>query len=299
MKSFIAALITISILAISGVKIYQTPYEPCGEPKYYKLGTIDPKFDLERSELTETASAAAEIFNLEYGNKLFAYSPTSSELTINFVYDERSALVEDINKKHSEIDLSNQTLKEKIESYENDLSIFLSKLNSYNERVQSYNSQGGAPPDIYDQLTVEQKTLKIEGDALNVRASQLNLETTNFNVRVDDLNQEVDKFNEAISQKPEQGIYNGNDNTITIFFVDNRPELIHTIAHEFGHAILMDHLDDPDAIMYPWTSTTVDLSAKDREELFKVCESIPLPLHWADLLLAKYDAILTDPNLEN
>ena len=48
------------------------------------------------------------------------------------------------------------------------------------------------------------------------------------------------------------------------------------VLHEFGHALSLDHIDDPASIMYPLTSEVVIPSSKDRALLNDYCGEIVL-----------------------
>ncbi len=292
MKRFIPLLLTITLIYAS-VKIYKTSYNPCDTTITYNIGKIDPKFKLNSSDVLAETNEAVSILNTAYGSSLFKYSKDSGGITVNFVYDERTALEEKINSQRNQIDRQNSTIQQKVNEYEADVKIFETKLSALNATIQKYNSEGGAPPEVYQDLTKQQNELRTEGNALNLRAKQLNLETHNFNTDVNSLNQGVKQFNEAISEKPEEGVYDGNDNTITVFFVNNREELLHTLTHEFGHARGMDHVDDPKAIMYPYSSKSLTFTEKDKDELFKICKTIPVINHWLNILSANINYFIT------
>ncbi|MEX2013071.1 MAG: matrixin family metalloprotease, partial [Candidatus Levyibacteriota bacterium] len=76
------------------------------------------------------------------------------------------------------------------------------------------------------------------------------------------------------------GLYDPNNNTITIYFASNYSELIHTLTHEFGHALGMQHVENSQSIMYPYTTSSVTLTPEDLEQLAYVCRKQSLPLHW-------------------
>jgi chromosome segregation ATPase len=253
-------------------------FSECARPMAYKLGKIDQKFNLSKEVVVSDLQSAAEIWSKAYGKTLLTNSPTAV-LTVNFVYDQRSALNTNINQLQYQIDKKGTTLQQQIASYESDLAAFKLKLEAYNALVLKINQSGGASKALYDSLVSQRVQLTAEGDSLNVRASQLNLVTNDFNSNVDNLNQNITQFNEEIEKTPEEGLYNGNDSTITIYFASNRQELIHTLAHEFGHALGIQHTQDPQSIMYPDTSSFLTATSEDKQQLAYVCREQPLISH--------------------
>lgn len=259
---------------------YKTPFSYCDIPTTYKIGSIDSRFNINRAQAEVDISKAAEIFDAESDKNLFEYAPADGKVTINFVYDERTALMGDIEKQKSKIENLDSSLQGKINKYETDVKNFLQELDNFNKTVEAYNKSNEITKEDYDRLVGRQKELQNEGESLNRRADELNLETSNFNTSINRLNQNVDEFNDALVEKPEEGLYDAETNTITIFFVNSKNELLHTIAHEFGHALGMNHVQNNKAIMYPESSEFIEVTEEDAEEIDRVCKSFPLLTHW-------------------
>lgn len=273
-------LITLVILITGGIVYINTlSFSECDTPISYKLGILDPKFGLKQTTAMSDIQDAADIWSKYYKKPLFINSSTAI-LTINFVYDERSALNTQIDQLQNQLGKKNTTLQQQISSYESDAAAFEKKLASFNAQVNQVNRSGGASPELYNSLIAQQSALNQEGNSLNVRAKQLNLSARDYNSNVQNLNQNINQFNQAIVQKPEEGLYNGGNNTITIYFANNRQELVHTLAHELGHALGMLHNDDPLAIMYPYTTSSLSVTAQDKQLLDYVCRDQPLPVLW-------------------
>ena len=62
--------------------------------------------------------------------------------------------------------------------------------------------------------------------------------------------------------------------TITIYEFSNTTKLVRVLAHEFGHALDLDHVEDEKAIMYEINKGTA-LKATDADvaELNSVCRT--------------------------
>ncbi len=291
-----STLLTVIILFMGGIIVFNPSLRSalikrfslssCDTPIAYKLGTIDPKFGLDNKKVTADIGDAIVIWSNDYGKPLF-FATSSAKLTINFVYDQRSALNAQINQLQNQLDKKSTTLVQQIDAYKADVAAFEQKLANFNNRVNQINQSGGATPDVYASLIAEQKTLKVEGDALNARAQEYNLSAHNYDNQVRSLNQDVSQFNQAITQKPEEGLYNGKDNTISIYFVNNHQELVHTLAHEFGHALGMQHTPDPQSIMNAYTNNFVTITPQDQEQLDYVCRQQLFINLWIKNLIAQ------------
>lgn len=287
MKAFFFTLTfgLLSVFIIYSVPSYRqnfvrlVSYSACDAPLTYKLGSIDNRFGLSQNDVLSDINQATALWDNAERKSLFTYAP-DAELTINFIYDQRQALTNSINQLNTQLSQNNKTLKQQIADYESQVEAYKQQLNAFNKTVQEYNKQGGAPLDVYHTLRQDQNQLRAKGDMLNAWARQLNLSTSNYNAQVNTLDQEVNQFNVDLAQKPEEGLYNGGNSTITIYFSNNHDELIHTLAHEFGHALGMVHVGNPTSIMFPYTTNSLHVSLEDKGQLAYVCRQQSLPLHW-------------------
>ncbi len=246
-------------------------WSACDKPIRYALGVVDERFNLSEDEFLSDTAGAASIWNNTLGKTLFLYDP-QGELTINLVFDQRQSLTNDISQLENQIKTGKNSLDPQISEYEKLAEDFKKRISDLNARIDFWNSQGGAPKDEYEKLTKEQSGLKEEADRLNAMAKSLNLSTKEYNTKVGTLNQTVKSFNEVISQKPEEGLYRGKENSIDIYFNINNDELVHTLAHELGHAIGLDHNANSESIMYPYTTQVLVPSMDDAEQLKKICQ---------------------------
>lgn len=291
-------------LIVIGAILYSVPvarseveqllsYNACDVPISYTLGSIDARFKLSAEDALENIQKAADIWNHEYAKPLFVYSP-QSKLTVNFVYDERTALNEKIYTQQNQLDQRNTTLQRQIDAYDADVAVFEKKLAAFNTRVDQANRAGNVPEDEYNALVSEQNALKAEMDSLNTRANQLNIGARNFNANLNDLKNNMNEFNEKIVQKPEEGLYNPIENTIAIYFVVDKNELVHTLAHELGHALTLEHTKDKSDIMYPSSSKTLTVTSNDKKQLDFACREQSLISHWFEIGKLKLYLLLRD-----
>lgn len=243
----------------------------CDAPIRYKIGTIDERFNVTHDEFLSTIRQSSSVWSGIVGKNLFIYDPKGS-LTINLVYDKRQALTTEISSLQNQIQTQKEALNPEIAQYEKDVQNFKSRVSTLNAEIADWNSKGGAPKEVYDQLTEEQKNLQTEADRLNATAQRLNQSTEAFNGEISKLNGTIDTFNSALAQKPEEGLFDGERNEIYIYFITNQNELVHTLSHELGHALGIDHIANKTSIMYPYTTKIIEPSQEDVDALEKVCE---------------------------
>ena len=92
--------------------------------------------------------------------------------------------------------------------------------------------------------------------------------------------------------RPEEGLYNPKDQRIDIYFNIERKELLHTLLHEFGHALGLGHLENENAIMYPFTTQEITLSPEDIAAITKQCEKHHVLAIALDNFLFLYQTII-------
>lgn len=279
-KSLLNLALTLGILAIF-LRIATLPYSsqtkflyfsPCNNPIHYRIDTVDPKFGLSKEEFTRDVAQAANTWDRAIDKNIFVEDP-QGKLGVNLIYDERQTLNKQIINLQNQIQNQQSSLKPSVADYEKQTAEFRQKLADLNAQIDYWNSQGGAPKDVYDKLTTQQNELKAEANRLNQMAQSLNQSAEKFNANVGQLNQTINAFNEELAAKPEEGIYDPNANRIEIYFNISKNELIHTIAHELGHSLGLQHLKNKKAIMYAYTNDRIVPTADDTQALKTLCQN--------------------------
>ncbi len=252
-------------------------YSPCDTPISYSIGVIDPEFNLTKEEVLKRAKTAESIWEKAYNKNLFEYDP-ESPFTINTTYDERQGLRTEANTLRSELEEKQGNIDSRISVFNEKSAKFKSDVDSLNQDITYWNSQGGAPEDEFEKLNQRQDALRQQSEELKKEAGELNASTDSFNSLVKDLNQTVNTFNEALEEKPEGGIYmqHGDSKNITVFFNNSEDEFVYTLAHEMGHALGIDHVTDPNSIMHAKINLVLTPSSLDLAELEKVCQKVSI-----------------------
>ena len=237
----------------------------------YRIGDVDPRFNLSQDQIKTLSQQAADIWHLGTMKSLFVYDP-NAQLSINLIYDERQAessarkqeirILENtqqytqnekqrVQQIQSELDLANRELEIQKTNHQ-------TKVDQYNQLINMINqSQQNLSPyqrqqleQQKEQLTIDQSQLKQQLDAYNQKVNDLNRQVDQLNSINQQFNQSVDQFNTRFQPRQfDKGVFDGK--SIKIYEFESHDDLRVTIAHELGHALGLKHNTDPKALMYP------------------------------------------------
>jgi DNA repair exonuclease SbcCD ATPase subunit len=288
-------LILILIATVFGSTYWYAFFDTqCRAPIAYRIGSVDPKFNTTKEELIRIAAKAEGVWEGQLGEELFIYDE-QADFPINLVFDERQAqadkeaelredlqakegMSESVSKQYENLIAEFRKLKKE---YESRVVSYESKLAAYNNTVTEWNAKGGAPPEVIAELETKEATLKKEQKDLNTRAEKLNKLTTQLNSigargnsLITDYNEIVEEYNKEFSESHEftQGDYTHRD--INIYQFNSEDELTIVLAHEFGHALSLDHVENEESIMYHHMKAQrlgKGISPEDRAEYTRVC----------------------------
>lgn len=239
-------------------------------PLRYRIAPIDPRFNLSSKQVLELTQQAAKIWEEETGKKHFIYDP-NAEFTINLVYDDRqqhtSNRLQSLNQlkqqqQQWEIDsLQIQQVKDEIQrataSIASKQSQLTAQFQQYNADVQRFNQMRSSSKEWADQLAQRQKQLQQQSAELKQAIQQHSQKTQQLNQQIKGLNQNnqqlalsAHQFNQTFQPRLfHKGQFNGKQ--ISVYEFSSKDDLRMTLAHEFGHALGLDHTDDPTSLMYP------------------------------------------------
>lgn len=230
------------VLAAAGGGLYYQ-YEntrPCAHPIPYAIGALDSRFGVTKSAIITHAKAATDIWNKATGKTLLTYDP-NAKLKISFIYDEREA-----NAKLGSKILEQQAVLDQARSALDVLHAqLIAQQTVYNQTVKLVNARGGATPSEFKMLSAQENSLK-------QLAATINTKVESYNANVVRMNAVAEEYNQSTGHTFEQGEYvrDSAGQRISIFEFIGTTQLERVLAHEFGHAIGLDHNSDPKSIMF-------------------------------------------------
>lgn len=292
MKQFLIFIIIIS--AGIGIFYYQQT-SICRNPLTYDIGSFDNRFGVSEEKFLKIIKEAEAVWEKGAGKDLLEHQ-TGGKLKISLVFDERQATTFEAGESKEQLEGSRAiydtllgqykdleaSYRSNLSEYNSQVSRFEQQLQYYNARVAELNSKGGAKPKEYEELQQEKQfleSLKFELDkdrlSLNAKSSKLNVLGDQVNDLAQRLNINVDVHNERFGEAREfdQGEY--TDSKINIYQFDAVSDLRLVMAHEFGHALSLEHVENPKSIMYYLMEkqdlNNPALTEEDKKALLKRC----------------------------
>lgn len=283
-------------LSLAWQKLEHT-VRPCQKPLTYHINHLDERFGLSREDFLIEIQGAEKIWEQAIGRDLFRYA-LDGQIAINLVYDARQKATDDlkdvgvvikndqntfetIKVRYEEMLLSYQEAKAKLDIL---LESHQKASSSYEQDLERVNLEGGATKNeaiIFEKRRTELNNQVIlinkEKSALNVLVEAINSTSVLLNNLIASLNLKIDNYNTIGASNGEQFnegeyIVNASQNIINIYQFSNRSELVSVLAHELGHALGMEHLDNKQAIMYYLNESGGEkLTEDDIAELRRVC----------------------------
>ena len=307
-------LIALTAFLAAGVYIYKpisggvtvlTQAKPCSEPMSYSIGEIDTGFAITRDEVKAAAKIAAGLWNSDGSVLLISQSEDAdydADIVINFEYDERQQRTdaelrfrEKIKSEQIRLDRRQKENDQRRDRFDAETGLYLElanrttrELNELNSWVSEKNDAGGFTESEYETFTqrksaVEQKQKRVieEREKLDEMAATINREIDELNLKFSEINTLVDRYNEEFAgdMRFTKATYQrrGNRGVITVSQFMGKSELGLILAHEMGHALGIDHLQNPEAIMYGRMGSQqmypeIQITAEDRSAAVALCK---------------------------
>lgn len=255
--------------------ILVTKKGPCEVPIKYTIGTLDPRFNISKNDFIKIMESADSVWEKALNKDLFEYVPKYTPPTrfeyyfgrpaivVNLIYDFRQQNADTHRALAMKIDDtkdSAEVIKSQFQALQNTYSIakkeYLVELSVYNARRGDFN-------------TLEKKRIEV-----NNLADEINSTIKKYNYLVGLVNTNIDKINQTAGQEFEEGQYTSNEKgeRINIYEFSDASSLSRVMAHEFGHALGLNHNDNTNSIMYYLNSSrNFSLTVEDLRDLKAVC----------------------------
>lgn len=297
MNALLQTLKLLGIFAVLGAVSY-TLYEqvapllqkPCENPITYAAVGYDARFGISEMQFETALVDAERVWEEAAGRELFIKEP-EGDVGVYLVYGDiqkTAELGEVIGSEQAAYDAKKEELEKLKKNYAHAEQAYsldsaeYDKLSAtYHTQVNYWNSKGGAPAAVYDELTAMRQELEGAQEKLQERAQDINAIATSINARVDELNAfaktlnaKVDVYNENVPDEFDQGDYKEDreGKRITIYEFSDVTDLKRVLIHEFGHALGLGHVENPASIMYSFNAgTSLLLSQEDITALRAVC----------------------------
>lgn len=242
----------------------------CDETLYYSLGDIDPRFNISQEDILTILSEAENVWERELGKNVFEYRQ-GAKFKVNFIFDERQKRANDqtnLDKELNELEYNKEGLSQeyqaiyanyqaKVSIYEKNAREYEEKIKEYEKRVKKWNKADDRSKEEYEELKKEESSINSQrkevekstseinklADQLNALAKKEKKMTINYNEKV---NTYKEKYGDSLEFN--QGEYDGLG--IDIYQFHERNDLKLVLAHELGHSLGVNHVENSESLMY-------------------------------------------------
>ncbi|WP_445666058.1 matrixin family metalloprotease [Fodinibius sp. AD559] len=277
----------------------QKAISPCQEPLTYQLADIDSRFDITQKQLAKIMDEVEQLWESAINKDLINLSP-DGEVALNLVYSEEqkqtdaerqfSDRITAKEQQVSTVEREYKRLSKRYEESEEDvrqtLDKYNSKISAYNQLAKEWDGREATSKVIAKFKTLEQEisalevSLKQKKQKLSSLREQTNAKTERLNNLIKEHNSLIAEYNSRFSKprKFDQGrfVKHGDNQAINIYQFGNRAQLKTVLAHEVGHALGLDHVDNPKSIMHNMMAeqnmANLQLTNEDISALKKQCD---------------------------
>lgn len=301
------ALAAVTVLWVTDTGLANTPAsygDECPIPLTYRVGEVDPRFGLSPEALREVTAEAAALWEDLVPRPLFQYDP-AGELLINLTYDERQGTweaqqqaqetLEDLRARHAALQEEHEAQEHALYTararYEDQLAYVERRVERHNDVVVAVNTgEVERTPERVKALERESEAITALHQQMDTQYERVERLRRQVNARVSTLNQMRETLNRQVRQYNRQfargggynkGVYRFTrqnrhvERSITVFQFEDGADLRQVLAHELGHALGIDHVNDPAALMHHQLNEDniglTRLAAADRQALRAVC----------------------------
>lgn len=227
---------------------------PCQNTITYSVGKVSPIYDLDESTLKSMLDEIDNAWSAAAGKDLFEYG-SNSFLSINLIYEEEQRFLDKEQSIATRIEYEKMSYQNAEQELFKLKERYKQEKAEYDETIAKYNKMMEKPStQIQNDVTRKAHEIEERRSNLNELAAQINEKVENANRISDRINELVADYKarfdtaKAFNQGDYQKSITGG--SINIYGYRNLGELKLVLAHEMGHALGLQHVQNPESIMY-------------------------------------------------
>lgn len=278
------------------------PLVPCSEPLKLRVNSLDDRFQIDRATLKSALKDVADLWSSAIGYPVVIYSE-DAELGVDLVYAEEQQLTDRerqfrdrLQSESISIEVMERRFNErenkyerKVNRYEEEMQKLQESIKSLNRWVDMNNRNGGFSEDQLREYEHRKASVDRKSKELRTMEGELMRDAETVNRMIGDINRQIENKNELVDQynrtftgerKFTQGAYEWNHSgeSIQVYQFSSVEELKLVLAHEVGHALGLDHVENPTSIMYYLMGNQImnrlTLTSEDIEALRAICNEV-------------------------
>lgn len=278
----------------------------CETPLAWSVGSIARVFNVSPDDVKKAANDATKLWEDAVTKNLFNYD-RQSNFKVSLFDDGSQQRLQSILRKRELSEVSSNRVKKSkqaldrkkrafeanSETYKENKEALNRAMEAYNNEVAVVNSQGGASENKAEELEQRKEKLDSARQKLNRQVDKLNSESRALQNAVAKFNALVSKHNRALSLIPTldasragRFIYERRSSTlgapsefrkIEVYRFANQKHLVWVLAHEFGHALGLEHPGVENSVMSAVSDIEntydgpIQLSKTDKDLITSAC----------------------------
>jgi Sec-independent protein translocase protein TatA len=247
----------------------------CLLPIAWRLGTLDPAFELSRAQALYYIEQASDRWHQATGRQLFVQDQDRG-FAIHFQFDARQQkllqqqlLQHNLQRYDAAIVPSLQKLPEQMAELDRQIKEFNQQQQGLQQQISQWRPDQPEAATRRQQLEQQQQRMTREAQWLEQQRQQLQRDQDYLNETIRQRNALLPTDRHQESERFEVGnmASQGSHRQMTIYAFATPQELVSTLVHEFGHALGIGHTAQPTSMMYhsqhpdQQQLTAVDLTA--------------------------------------